>query len=176
LFNGLQGGINKFRKHLNQDHSMIYNDSNSKFDINTNFPKTHVPENTEVNNPFINDIPNPNTSDNDKTHVNEIDEDFKNIILHSVMRFVVDFQSKPNVTRTLLQNIVSNTDDLISGIICKLKIKLEPLLKSCDPIQKYEIDKLLEVLKNPFSKLNTEHLRIKYLEDIIYFLSLKQLM
>ncbi|KAE9528505.1 hypothetical protein AGLY_012076, partial [Aphis glycines] len=158
-------GINKFRKHLNRDHSMIYNDSNSKFDINTNFPKTHVSENTEVNNPFINDILNPNTSDNDKTHVNEIDEDFKNTILHSVMRFVVDLQSKPNVTRTLLQNIVSDTDDLISGIICKLKIKLEPLLKSCNPIQKYEIDKLLEVLKNPFSKLNTDHLRIKYLED-----------
>lgn len=73
--------INKFRKHLNRDHSMIYNDSNSKFDINTNFPKTHVSENTEVNNPFINNILNPNTSDNDKTHVNEIDEDFKNTIL-----------------------------------------------------------------------------------------------
>lgn len=70
-------GINKFRKHLNRDHSMIYNDSNSKFDINTNFPKTHVPENTDVYNPFINVILNPNTSDNDKTHVNEIYEDFK---------------------------------------------------------------------------------------------------
>lgn len=87
-----------------------------------------------------------------------------NTILHSVISFVVDLQSNQMLIG-LLQYIVSDTDDLISGIICKLKIKLESLLKSCDPIQKYEIDKFLEVLKNPFSKLNTDHLRIKYLED-----------
>jgi len=81
-----------------------------------------------------------------------------------VISFVVDLQSNQMLIG-LLQYIVSDTDDLISGIICKLKIKLESLLKSCDPIQKYEIDKFLEVLKNPFSKLNTDHLRIKYLED-----------
>lgn len=38
-------------------------------------------------------------------------------------------------------------------------------MKSCDPVHKHEIDKLFEVLENPFSKLNTDHLRMKYLED-----------
>lgn len=160
-------GFNKFRKHLNRDHSIVYNDSNSKPGISTNLPKTQVPENSEVHNPSINNIIlDPNTSDIDKTYENKIDEDFKNTILQSVMRFVVDLQSKPNVTRSLLQKIVTDTDDLITnGIINKLKIKLEPLLKSCDPVQKHEIDKLFEVLENPFSKLNTDHLRMKYLED-----------
>lgn len=102
-------GFNKFRKHLNRDHSIICNDFNSKPHISTNLPKTQLPENNEVHNPFIDDIIlNRNTSDNDKTNENKIDDDFKNTILHSVMRFVVDLQSKPNVIRSLLQNIVSD--------------------------------------------------------------------
>jgi len=139
-------GFNKFRKHLNRDHSIICNDSNSKPHISTNLHKTQLPENIKVHNPFIDDIIlNPNTSDSDTTNENKIDEDFKNTILHSVMRFVVDLQSKPNVTRSLLQNIVSDTDDLITnGIISKLKIKSEPLLKSCDPVHKHEIGKLFD--------------------------------
>lgn len=69
-----------------------------------------------------------------------------------------------------MQNIVSETHEIISNrIVYNLKHKIEPLINTCTPYKMHEIDKLFKVLDNPFSKLDTKFLRMKYLvKNILY--------
>jgi len=96
----------------------------------------------------------------------KINNSFENIVTNSAVSFIADLYSNPSMTETLLQTIVTGTNEHISnGIICHLKSKIEPLLDKCTSEQIQEIDKLFNVLVNPFAKLDTKFLRMKYLEE-----------
>lgn len=71
---------------------------------------------------------------------------FESIVTSSAVSFIADLYSNPSMTETLLQKIVTGTNELISnGIICHLKSKIKPLLNKCTPKQIQEIDKLFNV-------------------------------
>lgn len=88
------------------------------------------------------------------------------MIRNSILKFITYLYSKPNVTATLIQEIVEGTIELFSsGIISHLKSKIEPYLINCDNTKLIEINEMFNLLENPFRNLKTEYQRIKYFES-----------
>jgi len=153
-------GIDKFRKHLNKEHTT------STLTLNLNLNEVTIP-NVEINSTSSKStLLNPESLISHTEIENKINNSFENIVTNSAVSFIADLYSNPSMTETLLQTIVTGTNELISnGIICHLKSKIEPLLDKCTSEQIQEIDKLFNVLVNPFAKLDTKFLRMKYLEE-----------
>lgn len=99
-------GLDKFRKHLNKYHC-IGTSLNIEF-----LEKGYSLPNTDV---IPIDIVNKSNYVSDKNSENEIKKDFKDIVTSSVLNFIVWFYSKPNVTATLLQNIIDEVNKLFSN-------------------------------------------------------------
>jgi len=96
----------------------------------------------------------------------DLNENFEDVVRNSILKFITYLYSKPNVTATLIQEIVEGTIELFSsGIISHLKSKIEPYLINCDYTKLIEINKMFNLLENPFINLKTEYQRIKYFES-----------
>lgn len=149
-------GLHKFRQHLNRTHA---NKSNSITQLNV-----------EIDGPLENDSGStafdPNITNENSFEKNIINCTFKDIVTNNVSSFIAKLYSKPNVTDTLLQEIVEGVNELFSNeIITHLEKKVFSVLTNYDTSKKTEIEEMFNVLKNPFLEFKTKHLRIKYFEN-----------
>lgn len=161
-------GLDKFRRHLNQVHSIpnpisgfsthIYKTSKDIIDVssyNESTPGLKVP--LVVGEGKEEDI---------------VLTTFDDVVKCSVLKFITKLSSKSNMTSSLMQDIIDETTELFSsGIISKLKAKISPFLyNNSNQSEIAEIYNMLSVLENPFLNFKTEHQRIKYFEsNNLYF-------
>jgi len=154
-------GSKQFRQHLNRVHFVP--NINPRLLNNINIPN----KNLNTISPVV-----LNLKESQVSKAVEITEEFglndyfENMVRSSALKFITSLNTKPNVTSSLMQEIVERTTELFSsGIISHLKSKIEPYLTNCDNSRLIEIQNMFNILENPFSKLKTEYQRIKYFES-----------
>lgn len=119
-----------------------------------------VPISEEIVN--LNEI---NNSNFDNAEIGDNIRPFEEIVRDYALQFITNLLTKPNVTESLMQEIVVGATELFSsGILSILKAEVIPHLDKCDNHQLDKIKKMFNVLENPFSKLNTEYQRLQFLE------------
>lgn len=79
--------------------------------------------------------------------------------------------SKPNVTSSLLQEIICGVEGIFScGIISDLKHSVMPILNKMNNYQKSEIENMFDTLENAFSQVKTEYHRTNlFLKNNLFF-------
>lgn len=122
-------GLNKFRKHLNKSHGVENLNSTlnteHKFSTKSN---DSLPDSDVITNVIVTES-NFNSEDPNK---NKIDKDLNDNVTSSILGFITNLYSKPNVTATLLQDIINEVSELFSNeIISCLKSKVIPLISMC---------------------------------------------
>lgn len=156
-------GSEHFRQHLNRVHSNIipeFTINELAFDSPIHDSDKVVPISEEIVN--LNEI---NNSNFDNAEIGDNSRPFEEIVRDYALKFITNLLTKPNVTESLMQDIVVGATELFSsGILSILKAEVIPHLYKCDNHQLDKIKKMFNVLENPFSKLNTEYQRLQFLE------------
>lgn len=179
-------GMKKFRQHLLRHHSVTdqINDqvinsleTDSHLKINLNIPHNSIPNlNVSSSNQhsststnyeileesiLLNELINvPSTYNFVYEQVNE----YKTKIEKCVLQFIAKLSMKPNVTSSLLQDIILGVSDIFScGIIADIQNTVMPIIKKYNPLQSSEIGDMFYVLENAFANVQTEYLRTKFL-------------
>lgn len=131
-----------------------------------------------------NDNKNVQRADNNKSNSNEFDESvndnencesFENI-LHYIqdfaLSFVAKFYANPNLSRSIVQDIIDSTYDLLDNIINLVNSSLISYLESKSLNQDIlnEIQSKLQLLKEPFKDMETEYRRLKKFETSGYYI------
>ncbi|KAL5246241.1 hypothetical protein ACI65C_013649 [Semiaphis heraclei] len=82
-----------------------------------------------------------------------------------VLNFIAKLLMKPNVTSSLLQDIIEGVIDIFSsGIVSDLQNMVMPIIRNCCNIsQSSEIGDMFYLLENAFVDVKTEYLRTKFL-------------
>lgn len=114
--------LDKFRKHLTKYH--ITDDIDTALNIEHKSPTKSnyfLPDSDVI----INEIVNESNFISGDLNEDNIDKDFKNVVTSSILSFIANLYSKPNVTAILLQDIINGVNELFSNeIIPSLKKKL----------------------------------------------------
>lgn len=162
-------GLDKFRRHLNQVHSV------------TNPISGFSTHSHKASKDILIDVTSCNESPpgfqvplvvSDGKEKDIIFTTFDDVVKCSVLKFITKSSSKSNMTSSLMQDIIDETTELFSfGIISKLKAKLSPFLdNNSNQSEISEIYNMFSVLENPFLNFKTEYQRIKYFEsNNLYF-------
>lgn len=157
-------GSEHFRQHLNRVHSNI----TPEFTINEMVIVPPIHDSDEVVS-ISEEIVNSNEIDIyknfDNAEIGDSSRPFEEVVRDCALQFITNLLTKPNVTESLMQEIVVGATKLFSsGILSILKDEVMPNLDKCDTNQLDKIQKMFNVLENPFSKLNTEYHRLQFLE------------
>lgn len=80
-----------------------------------------------------------------------------------VMKFATKFYYNRTITRTVIQSVIEDTSELLVNILEDIKLKVLNNNPNLSNESKIEIDEIFST--NPFSQINTEHKRFKYLEQ-----------
>lgn len=165
-------GLKKFRQHLHRHHSLTNEVDNTNLILHSTEANLH-PE-LPMNN--LNSCSNINNSNikvdyeisEEAILLNElvsISSNFgnqqQNIQLYkykvekSVLVFISKLANKPNVTSSLLQEI-------ILGVISAIKNKVVPIIRKYNESQNNEIENMFDILENAFDNVKTEYHRTKF--------------
>lgn len=98
--------------------------------------------------------------------------DVRTEIFNNCQIFVSQLYSNSSVTRSAVQQVVEGTENLFESISEILKKNIFEILKKYEISEndKNYVHKLLAVLQKPFENLNTEHFRLKSLEESTYYI------
>jgi len=162
-------GLDKFRRHLNQVHSV----PNLISGFSTHIHETNKENSTEVKscNEFTPGFQVPIVVGKCKEE-DIVYTTFDDMVKCRVLKFITNLSSKINMTSALMQDIIDETTELFSsGIISQLKAKITPFLdNNNDETEIANIHNMFSVLENPFFNFKTEYQRIKYFEsNNLYF-------
>lgn len=153
-------GSEKFRQHLNRVHPipcLIHQDNSNSNETIPVFNLSEEVIDTNDGSRYFENIVDTNKIVNNKP--------YEDVVRNSALKFITNLYAKPNVTESLMQEIVDGTTDLFSsGIISNLKTKIMPHLVNCNDSLIAEFEKMFYILENPFLGLKTEYQRIKYFE------------
>lgn len=164
-------GSKQFRQHLNRVHSVL--NINPAFLNNINSPSKNL---NIISSAVLNLNESQEPQEVEIVEEVGLNENFENMVRSSALKFITSLNTKPNVTSSLMQEIVETTTELFSsGIISHLKSKIEPYLTSCDNSQLIEIQNMFHILETPFFKLKTEYNVLNILNQIMYSLNQKPL-
>lgn len=107
------------------------------------------------------------------THNSDSKKDnmYKNKVEKSVLIFISKLASKPNVTSSLLQEIICGVEGIFScGIISDIKHNVMPILNKINEHKKSEIENMFDALENAFSQVKTEYHRTNFfLKNNLFF-------
>lgn len=118
-------------------------------------------------------------NDSDKSESNDIDNElctsFQNgleHIQHFALSFAAKFYANPNLSRSIVQDIIDNTHDLLDVTVNSVSSSLISSLqsKSIDQNVLNEVQSALQLLREPFKGLETEYLRLTKFQTNGYYI------
>lgn len=122
------------------------------------------------------DIVNPecisNENVDDITEKDLTSDTFKKCVVQSSLSFIGKLYSNYSITRSTVQNIILDINNIFSE---PLEILQEKTLPYIPDNEKEEFMNIFQVLLNPFENLNSEYLRLKYLSSSEYFFPVQSL-
>lgn len=88
---------------------------------------------------------------------------YKHKVEKSVLVFISKLADKPNVTSSLLQEIILGVIEIIScGVISDIKNKVMPILRECNKSKNYEIENMFDILEHACDYVKTKYHRTKF--------------
>lgn len=191
-------GLKKFRQHLLRHHSSSCTvtdqssdqnscslESDTQLKINVNIPYNDVAnlklssanqhrstqsinyetlEESILLNELVNILPTSNFGDEQQSI-------YSIKIKKCVLNFIAKLLMKPNVTSSLLQDIIEGVIDIFSsGIVSDLQDLVMPIIRNCNTSKSSEIGDMFYLLENAFADVKTEYLRTKFfLKNNLFF-------
>ncbi|XP_043481648.1 uncharacterized protein LOC122510809 [Leptopilina heterotoma] len=171
------GTAKSFRKHLNRDHPFpIQHQEVENFEqIDLNNPEREVEdfEQIDLNNPERDIAIVLPVEGNNEEH-NEIDRApatsviLRNTLYNSSLALSAKLYSSNTLNRAQIQDVIDYMKEYSSsGFLEDLKSRVDNMLRDTNQREEdvRELNQMFSVLQNPFSKLETEYLRMNALED-----------